>query len=148
MLSPIYRGAVAENNNFAIWSETRREAYRCEGIQRLTTGHHSELTLEAPETGHWKNASWHFVLNFVARAKNMETNLQVVQRIPPEETNKSSPFVPIRFVPANKLSRSDKLMAGFDAFVLSKVSAVKVDLAKIIHGDKWSVFKIKANSLS
>ena len=39
-------------------------------------------------------------------------------------------------------------MAGFDAFVLSKVSGVKVGLAKIIHGDKGSVFKVKANSLS
>ena len=139
---------MAADNDFAIWNETRSETYRCEGVQRLTTDHHSELALEPPEPGHWKNVSWHFALNLIARAENMEANLQVVQRIPSEGTNKSSQFVPIRFVPANKLSRSDKLMAGFDAFVLSKASGVKVDLAKIIHGDKGSVFKVKANSLS
>ncbi len=141
-------GAVAANNDFALWNETRSESYRCEGVQRLTTGHHSELALEAPETGHWKKVSWHFILNFVARAEHMEANLQGVQRMPPEGKNESSQFVPIRFVPANKLSRSDKLMAGFDAFVLSKAIGVKVRLAKIIHGDKWSVFKVKTNSLS
>ena len=129
-------GEVAANHDFAIWKETRSEVYRCEGVQRLTTGRHSELALEVPESGHWKNVSWHFILNLVARAENMEANLHLVQRIPPEGTNRSSQFVPIRFVPANKLSRSDKLMAGFDAFVLSKVSGVKVGLAKIIHGDK------------
>jgi predicted RecB family nuclease len=141
-------GEVAANNDFAVWNETRSESYRSEGVQRLTTDHHSQLDVEPPETGHWKNGSWHFTLNRVVRVQNMEANLQVVERIPPEGTNKSSQFVPIRFVAANKLSRSDKLMVGFDAFVLSKASGVKVGLAKIIHGDKRSVFKVKTNSLS
>lgn len=94
--------AVGANTDFAIWNETRSETYRCEGAQRLTTGHHSELApvaTVAPEPGHWKNVPWNFVLNLIARAKNMEANLQVVQRIPPEATNGSSQFVPIRFVP-------------------------------------------------
>ena len=141
-------GEVTANNNFAIWNETRSETYLCEGVQRLTTDHRSELALEPPETGHWKNVPWHFAVNLIAQAENMEANLHVVQRIPPEGTNKSSQFVPIRFVPANKLSRSDKLMTGFDALVLSKASGVRVGLAKIIHADKGSVFKVKANSLS
>jgi predicted RecB family nuclease len=141
-------GEITANNEFAVWNETRSETYRCEAVQRLTTGHHLELALEAPETGHWKNVSWRFVLNFKARAENMDASLQVVQRISTEGTNRSSQFVPIRFVPQNKLSRSDKVMAGFDAYVLSKVSGVKVGLVKIIHGDKGSVFKLKTNSLS
>jgi predicted RecB family nuclease len=139
---------VPANNDFVSWYETRSEAYRREGVQRLRTDHHSELDVEPPETGHWKNGSWHFTLNRVVRVQNMEANLQVVERIPPEGTNKSSQFVPIRFVAANRLSRSDKLMAGFDLFVLSKASGIKVGLAKIIHGDKRSVFKVKPNSLS
>jgi predicted RecB family nuclease len=141
-------GEVAAINDFAIWNETRSETYLCEGVQRLTTDHHSESAPEPPEPGHWKNVRWHFALNLIARAENMKASLQVVQRFPTKGTNKTSQFVPIRFVPANKLSRSDKLMAGFDALVLSKASGVKVDLAKIIHGDKGSVFKIKASSLS
>ncbi len=141
-------GEVAANNDFAIWNKTRSESYRREGIQRLMTGRRSELAIETPKPGRWKNVSWHFGFNLVARAENTEANLQVVQRIPPDETNKASQFVPIRFVPANKLSRSDKLMSGFDAFVLSKASGVKVGMAKIIHGDDGSVFKLKTNSVS
>src|SRR5262245_2667328 len=141
-------GEVAATNDFAIWNETRSETYLHKGVQRLTTDRDSELAPEPPEPGHWKNVRWHFALNLIARAENMEASLQVVQRIPPEGTNKTSQFVPIRFVPANKLSRSDKLMAGFDALVLSKASGVKVDVAKIIYGDTGAVFKVKANSLS
>jgi hypothetical protein len=93
-------GEVAANNDFAIWKETLSETYLCEGVQRLTTDHHSELALEPHETGHWQDVSWHFAINLIARAENIEANLQVVQRIPLEGTNKSSRFVPIRFIPA------------------------------------------------
>jgi len=55
-------GEVTANNNFAIWNETRSETYLCEGVQRLTTDHGSELALEPPETGHWKNVPWHFAV--------------------------------------------------------------------------------------
>lgn len=141
-------GEVAADNDFAMWDERRSESYCREGVQKLTTDQHSESDVEPQGTGHWKNVSWHFARNRVVRAQNMEANLQVVERNPPEGTNKLSQFVPIRFVPANKLSRSNKLMAGFDAFVVSKASGVKVGLAKIIHGDKGSVFKVNVNSLS
>ena len=57
-------------------------------------------------------------------------------------------MVPVRFTPPNKLSRSDKMMAGFDALVLSKAFDVKVGLAKIIHGHHGKVFKLKTNTMS
>lgn len=141
-------GEAESNNDFSIWKETRSESYCREGIERLTFDSHSQLDIEPSETGGWKNVSWRFTVNRVVRTQNMEANLQIVERISPEGMNKSSNFVPIRFVAANKLSRSDKLMIGFDAFVLSKAAGVKVDMAKIIHGDKGSVFKVKTNTLS
>ena len=141
-------GEAESNNDFSIWKETRSESYCREGIERLTFDSHSQLDIEPSETGGWKNVSWRFTVNRVVRTQNMEANLQIVERISPEGINKSSNFVPIRFVAANKLSRSDKLMIGFDAFVLSKAAGVKVDMAKIIHGDKRSVFKVKTNTLS
>src|SRR4030095_9691169 len=60
-------GEVAASNDFAIWNETRSEIYLCEGVQSLTTDHHSELAPELRETGHWKNVPWHFALNLIAR---------------------------------------------------------------------------------
>jgi predicted RecB family nuclease len=106
------------------------------------------LAVKAPETSRWKDVSWHFARNPSVQAQNLEANLHLVQRISPKGLNKSSEFVPIRFVPANKLSRFDKVVAAFDAFVLLKASGLKVGVAKIIHGDKGAVFKVKANLLS
>ncbi len=141
-------GEVEQQNDFATWKEARSEAYRFEGTHRLISGHPSGLVHESLETGRWKNVSWDLAMKPVARAEAMEAQLQVVQRLSAKGTNKPSPFVPIRFVPNNKLSRFDKLMAGFDALVLSKASGVKVPVTRVIHGDKASVFKANFKSLS
>jgi hypothetical protein len=81
-------GEVAATNDFAIWNETRSESYRREGVQKLTIDRQWELAPAPPETGHWKNFPWHFAINLIVRAENMEASLQVVQRVPPEGTNK------------------------------------------------------------
>lgn len=40
------------------------------------------------------------------------------------------------------------MVAAFEALVLAKSTGVKVGVAKIVHGEKWSVFTVKANMLS
>jgi len=39
-------------------------------------------------------------------------------------------------------------MIGFDALVLSKAAGAQVGQAKIIHGDHWSVFKVRISAVS
>jgi hypothetical protein len=82
------------------------------------------------------------------RAQNLEASIQVVQRIPVGEISKVAKIIPMRFVPTNKLSRADRLMAAFDAHVLQKAAGVQVGLAKIVHGDNWSTFTLKTSTVS
>ncbi len=49
----------------------------------------------------------------------LEARLQAVERVPPEGRGKAAQFIPIRFVFFNKLTKDDKLLLAFDAFVLS-----------------------------
>jgi predicted RecB family nuclease len=141
-------GEAEKGNAFTSWAEMRTEAYRLEGAKRLTAGHSLEFDTSHPEPSHWRNAQWDFALNRVVRAQSLEASIHVVQRIPAHGKDNSLQFVPIRLVPTNKLSRADKLMAGFDALVLSKALALPVGMARIIHGDKWSTFRLKPDTLS
>ena len=141
-------GKAAPGNDFTTWDETRSESYRLDGVRRLIADHPRGIDVGLPDPRHWKHAPWHFVSDQVVRTQNSEVRLHAVQRIPLEGTNQSSQFIPIRFVPANKLARADKLMAGFEALALSKALGVKVGMAKIIHGDKGATFKVRANTLS
>src|SRR5439155_25526859 len=56
--------------------------------------------------------------------------------------------VPLRFSIANKLSRAERMMAGFDALVLSKALGQEVSTARIVHGENWSSLRVKTNTLS
>jgi predicted RecB family nuclease len=141
-------GEAVTGNAFATWNHTRSEAYHLDGVRRLTAGQPQEFGSYSIEPGSWKSALWLFARSQGVSAQNMATTFHVVQRIPPEGTSKASQLVPIRFVHANKLSRSDKLMAGFDALVLSKAFGIKVGLAKIIYGDHAATFKLRTNTVS
>jgi predicted RecB family nuclease len=140
-------GETGRDNEFSSWLENLKRSYEHTGIQRLSAIHGSELGRDVPNVGALKGVSWRFAPNLIVRVQNLESELHI-QRIPPKTTKDSSQFVPIRFVPLNKLSRFDSLLAGFDAVVLSKASGLRIDLAQIIHGDSWSVTKVKANALT
>jgi len=141
-------GEVETANDFAIWRERRCVSYRLDGIQRLTADHSQTIDGGELDPSRWKRALSPFALNQTVRTQNCEAYLHAVQRIHSEGTVQSAQFIPIYFVPNNKLSRPDKLTAVFGALALAKALAAKVDTAKIIHGDKGTTFRIKTNTLS
>ncbi len=141
-------GEVATENDYTIWSETRRESYRLDGLQRLKVGDAWTIDGGEPNRGHWKDALWDFAFNQTVRAQHYEAYLHAVQRAQLDGTVQSSQFIPIRFVPENKLSHSDKLIAGFEALVLAKALGARVGIAKVIHGDKGTTSKLRTDALS
>ena len=142
------KGEIAAGNEYTSWVITQTESYCREGKHKLTAEHPHELDSGAFKSGRWKNAPWHFALDQIVRTQSWEVSLQAVQRIPIEGASASAQLVPIRFVPVNKLSNSDKMVAAFEALVLAKSLGVKIGVAKIVHGEKFSVFTVKANMLS
>jgi predicted RecB family nuclease len=56
--------------------------------------------------------------------------------------------VPIRFAANNRLSAADKTMAAFEAMALAKTLGTKTGTAKIVHGDKQTMFSVNAPALS
>ena len=84
------------------------------------------------------------VLDQVVETDNVEAQIHAVQTIRLKGKLRS---IPLRFVRLNKLSRTDRLMAGFEALALSKSLGVPVDRAKIIHGSQGAAVTVKTNTL-
>jgi predicted RecB family nuclease len=141
-------GQSATENTFTSWKEARDESYRREGFKRLSADLPGALDPVSVERRKLKNARWQLAFDQVVRAQNLEASIHVVQRIPVGEISKSAKIIPIRFVPTNKLSQADRLIAAFEAHVLQKAAGVQVGLAKIVHGDNWSTFKLKTSTVS
>ncbi|MBE0539850.1 MAG: IS66 family transposase [Verrucomicrobia bacterium] len=68
-------------------------------------------------------------------ATNLESRLHAIERIPSEGRGKAAQFIPIRFIWRNKLTKDDKLLLAFDAFVLGQALGREIARGKIIHGD-------------
>jgi hypothetical protein len=77
----------------------------------------------------------------------LETRIHALERVPPLLQGKAAQFVPVRFVPDNKLERREKLRLGFDALVLSEMLGRKIDFGRIVHGDEQEAMKVKTRVL-
>jgi len=95
-----------------------------------------------------KTAKWRLAITFAAKTQHLESTIHAVERVSSEGKGKPAQFIPIRFILANKITKSDKLLLAFDALVLSKSLGRKVNLGTIIHGDNQNALKVKVSSLA
>lgn len=61
--------------------------------------------------------------------------LHAVERVPSAGRRKPAQFIPIRFIFTNKLTKDDRLLLAFDAFVLSEALGREIAVGQIIHGE-------------
>ena len=134
---------------YADWVRTQNESYRSEGIKRLTgsTPPH-ECVNGPPATENLKLAKWKLAVDLVASAKNLESTIHAVERVPSAGQGQPARFIPIRFIFTNKLTKDDKLLMAFDALVVSETLDREVTLGRIIHGDNHATLTVKTSVLA
>ena len=94
-----------------------------------------------------RTAKWRLAANVSVNAGNAESRLHALERIPSEGRGKPVQFVPVRFIPTDKLTTDDKLLLGFDALVLSESLGRKIISGKIIHGNGFAVSQSEDSGL-
>jgi len=138
-------------NPYAEWLKAQNKHYRAVETQRLVAESPAGQIATSPDPENLKTAKWRLAVGVMARAQTdssvVESEVHAVERIPSEGRGKAAQFIPIRFIFTNKLGKEDKLLAGFDAFVVSEVLGREVNHGKIIHGDKHSALQLKASAL-
>ena len=142
-------GDTGAGNAYAEWLKNQNEIFRNDGIKRLTTEVAPDWFFTGPaESKNLKTAKWQLAINLEAEAQNLKSTIHVVERIPSEGRGKPAQFIPMRFFFTNKLTVNDKLLLAFDTMMLSKILAHKVNMGKIIHGDRYDTVKVKVSALS
>jgi len=84
----------------------------------------------------------------VAHTNELESDIHLLEQVPSQGGHKPAQLIPTRFVFASKLTRNDKLLLGFDAFVLSERLRCDVGFGKIIHGKEHTTMKVKTSLLA
>jgi predicted RecB family nuclease len=132
--------------------KAQNRSYRVSETRRLVPEFpNNEVALSADMKG-LKAAKWRLASSLVVQAQMdscaLESELHALERVPAEGRAKPTRFIPIRFVFTNKLSKDDKLLLTFDAFVLSKSLGREVSIGKIVHGDDHATLEVKTSVLT
>jgi predicted RecB family nuclease len=144
----ISRGEVGENNVYAEWVREKNQAYRANGIKRLSKGlQPGEFIAPTPANLNLKSTSWKLASEIQAISKELGSDIHAIERTLSAGRGKPAQFVPIRFVANNKLTKIDKLLVAFDTHILADTFKREITLGKIIHGDGFSTLKVRATVL-
>ena len=98
-------------------------------------------------------AKWRLASSVAARAQMnswvLESELHAMERVPADDQGKPalSSFRSVSSSPTN-LAINDKLMLGFDVFVLSEALGREIGIGKIIHGDDSVTLRAKTSALT
>jgi predicted RecB family nuclease len=141
-------GESGTGNPYADWYRTQNDSYQREGIKCITaeaTPDECVFGVDAAEK--LKTANWRIAADIVVSVQQLESSIHAVERVPSLGRGKPGQCIPIQFIVRNKLTRDDKLLLTFNAFVLSKQLGREVGLGKIIHGDDQIATKVNTAGL-
>src|SRR3989338_4877518 len=94
-----------------------------------------------------KNKKYRIVIDCIIQTEYVHSHIQALERLHSSSGRKHNPYIPIRFIPKEKITNFDKLLLSFDAFVLFMASGRIPSFAKIIHGSEQKTLKIKLDKL-
>jgi hypothetical protein len=121
------------------WVKAQNDSYRVSETGRLVAEFPNNEVAFSPDMRNLSAAKWRLASSLMVKAQMdscaLESELHALERVPAEGRAKPTRFIPIRFVFTNKLSKDDKLLLTFDAFVLSKSLGREVSIGRIVHGD-------------
>ncbi len=144
-------GESSAGNTYAEWVKAHNDSYRTTETERLISRFASNAVARAPAMQSVMAAKWRLASSLVVQAEidscALESELHAVERLPAEDLGKPAEFIPIRFIFANKLGNDDKLLLGFDVFVLSASLGREIGAGKIIHGDDSTTLRAQSLAL-
>ena len=141
-------GEAGSGNEYADWVRTHTDSNRAAGVERLRRETARDDWAASPSLEDLKASKWRLAVDVVARNDCLEAQVHAVQRVPTAGRGKAVQFIPIRFVPSNKLVSDDKILLAFDALVLAKALGGEIAEGRIVHGDGHAVQKIKTTALA
>jgi predicted RecB family nuclease len=129
-------GAVGTRLEFSEWEQHVQKEFKEKGWRQL----HSTLRADewyqgTPSSEAVEQRRYRFIFDFTAATAEIRARLHGLELTRPraDDTGHHA-YMPIHFVPSEKLETSHKLLLGFDALAISRASGKMPRVGKIIHG--------------
>ena len=133
------RGAVGADREFRSWEHRCGNEYKQAALIALQSLHQDEeVHVGTPAPSSLKEKRWRFIIDCVAESPELYACLDAVELAAAAKGTGSSSYRPIRFVPGEKLTSSNKLLLAFDAVALSRITGNVPTSGCIVHGSLQS----------
>jgi predicted RecB family nuclease len=130
------------------WRQSQRQDFRESCWERLRSDTRGEgVFVGTPPLPDLESARYCVILGYVVDLLGIHCLLDGLERDRAVTCPKQSSYIPVRFVPNEKLAPSDKLLVAFDAFAFSQATGKTPHLAKIIHGGHLRTVTISLDGL-
>ena len=144
-------GELGTGNSYSEWVQAQNSSYRATEVARLLAALPKNEITTSPNLKHFQTAKWRLATGVTAGVQIdtniLESELHAVQLVPDKNRIQLAHLIPIRFIFTNKLSKDDRLLLAFDAFILSQSLGRTINFGKVIHGDKHAASKMKIAGL-
>ena len=129
------------------WQGHIAENYQksCRDYLRSVSG--ADCFVGTPRAEDLRNAKHPLILQPLITAQDVESHVHALERRAVPTQKGRSAYVPIRFVPFEKISKHYKLMLAFDALVLWKASGQMPTKGTIVHGLHHTILGLRLDTL-
>ena len=141
-------GAVGDQREYSDWQEHLLDNYKrkcATQLRSLFRKDESFVGTSFPQG--LENSKSRLVLDCLVQAPGIQSQIHALERAASPVKTKHSPYIPIRFVPKEKVTNRDKLLLAFDALALSKASGKMPLFGKIIHGSAQKAVRVQLAGL-
>jgi predicted RecB family nuclease len=137
-----FKCVVGVQSNFSKWQKHLREKFKQTGLERLRSAvRGDQCYVGTPALQVLKDNRYRLIIDYTTALPGIHARLHALELI---RTARDTlcPYIPIRFVPSEKLTISDRLLLAFDALALSQTCGMTPRVGRIIHGCQYAPLTI------
>jgi predicted RecB family nuclease len=136
-------GDVGSQREFTEWERSRFEVFKQKCLDKLRSNfgeYERPSDILSPQI--IKKIKCNFIVDCVLKAQEFQSHIDAFERLTTPE-NVNILLIPIRFIPNEKITKNDKLLLAFDAFILSTTYGKIPIFGKIMHGVEKKIVRIE-----
>ena len=100
-----------------------------------------------PELRCLEDHRYRLIVDYVVALPDIQARLDGLEGIRAASRRLDCPYIPIRFVPSEKVSTHDKVLLAFEAFAFSQVCGKTPRIGRIIHGRHYTTLTVQLAGL-
>jgi len=136
-------GNIGPPNEYVEWMRSRSRDFAQKCIEKLRSNYMEDECVFDVSSFQTINSKHRLVVNCALQTQDLLSRIHTLEYSNTPFDKKNNAFVPIRFIPNEKITQHDKFLLAFDALVLSTSSGKMLLFGKIIHGSEQKILKVK-----